>query len=180
MDDDVRNLFQKFGQSTDGYQEINRESGSEQARQRWPLLRDVRIHASPEPVQHTQAPAPQVFSQFQQQQAVIPVSPAHPLAPAPAPANAATSTFFAAQAAAPSVAASAPPAFQPAFQFAHQAPAPLPAQAPAAPAGGRFPFSSGGEQPVSAVFGRLAGKPPEPAKTAEPVVHSFFKKIFKP
>ena len=50
MDDDVKNLFQKFGQSTDGYQEINRHSDSEQAKQRWPLLRDVHLHPVPMPV----------------------------------------------------------------------------------------------------------------------------------
>ncbi|MBI1772248.1 MAG: hypothetical protein HYR68_07860 [Burkholderiales bacterium] len=54
MDDDVKNLFQKFGQSTDAYREINRDADSEQARQRWPLLRDVHLHAGPAParVQH--------------------------------------------------------------------------------------------------------------------------------
>ncbi|MFZ6772765.1 cellulose biosynthesis protein BcsP [Undibacterium sp. SXout7W] len=50
MDDDVKNLFQRFGQSTDGYQEINRQTDSEQAKQRWPLLRDVHLHPSPIPV----------------------------------------------------------------------------------------------------------------------------------
>jgi len=50
MDDDVKNLFQRFGQSTDGYQEINRQTDSDQARQRWPLLRDVRLHPSSVPV----------------------------------------------------------------------------------------------------------------------------------
>jgi hypothetical protein len=49
MDDDVKNLFQKFGQTTDAYREINREADSEQARQRWPLLRDVRVHGGPAP-----------------------------------------------------------------------------------------------------------------------------------
>ena len=54
MDDDVKNLFQKFGQSTDAYREINRDADSELARQRWPLLRDVHLHAGPAParVQH--------------------------------------------------------------------------------------------------------------------------------
>ncbi|MFZ6659057.1 cellulose biosynthesis protein BcsP [Undibacterium sp. TJN19] len=49
MDDDVKNLFQKFGQTTDAYREINREADSEQARQRWPLLRDVHVHGGPTP-----------------------------------------------------------------------------------------------------------------------------------
>ncbi len=49
MDDDVKNLFQKFGQSTDAYREINRDADSEQAKQRWPLLRDVHLHAGPAP-----------------------------------------------------------------------------------------------------------------------------------
>ncbi|MFZ6875435.1 cellulose biosynthesis protein BcsP [Undibacterium sp. Di27W] len=47
MDDDVKNLFQKFGQSTDAYREINRDADSELAKQRWPLLRDVHLHAAP-------------------------------------------------------------------------------------------------------------------------------------
>ncbi|MFZ6643394.1 cellulose biosynthesis protein BcsP [Undibacterium sp. TC4M20W] len=46
MDDDVKNLFQKFGQSTDAYREINRDADSEQAKQRWPLLRDVHLHSA--------------------------------------------------------------------------------------------------------------------------------------
>ncbi|MFZ6744047.1 cellulose biosynthesis protein BcsP [Undibacterium sp. JH2W] len=50
MDDDVKNLFQKFGQSTDAYREINRDADSELAKQRWPLLRDVHLHAAPAPV----------------------------------------------------------------------------------------------------------------------------------
>ncbi|MBC3921106.1 hypothetical protein H8L32_26825 [Undibacterium sp. CY18W] len=49
MDDDVKNLFQKFGQTTDAYREINRDADSEQARQRWPLLRDVRVNGAPTP-----------------------------------------------------------------------------------------------------------------------------------
>lgn len=50
MDDDVKNLFQKFGQSTEAYREINRDADSEQAKLRWPLLRDVHLHAGPAPV----------------------------------------------------------------------------------------------------------------------------------
>lgn len=45
MDDDVKNLFQKFGQPTEAYREINREADSESARKRWPLLRDVHLHS---------------------------------------------------------------------------------------------------------------------------------------
>jgi len=52
MDDDVKNLFQKIGQATSSYQEINRDADSEQAKQRWPLLRDVRVYAQPDPVSH--------------------------------------------------------------------------------------------------------------------------------
>lgn len=52
MDDDVKNLFQKFGHTGPGYQEINRETESEQARQRWPLLRDVRVYATPDHFSH--------------------------------------------------------------------------------------------------------------------------------
>lgn len=49
MDDDVKNLFQKFGQTTEAYREINRDADSEQARQRWPLLRDVHVNGAPAP-----------------------------------------------------------------------------------------------------------------------------------
>lgn len=69
MDDDVKNLFQKFGQSTEAYREINRDADSEQAKLRWPLLRDVHLHAGPaparadhrdeelpEPVRHNETP----------------------------------------------------------------------------------------------------------------------------
>ena len=52
MDDDVKNLFQKFGQTTNSYQEINRDIDSEQAKQRWPLLRDVRVSEVPENFTH--------------------------------------------------------------------------------------------------------------------------------
>jgi len=54
MDDDVKNLFQKFGQPTEAYREINRELDSESAKKRWPLLRDVHLHGSPVPVQQHQ------------------------------------------------------------------------------------------------------------------------------
>ncbi|MFZ6692528.1 cellulose biosynthesis protein BcsP [Undibacterium sp. SXout20W] len=52
MDDDVKNLFQEFGQTTNSYQEINRDIDSEQAKQRWPLLRDVRVTEVPENFTH--------------------------------------------------------------------------------------------------------------------------------
>ena len=62
MDDDVKNLFQKFGQTSDAYHEIKRDADSELAKQRWPLLRDVHLHAGPSPVrahpQEEQAPEP--------------------------------------------------------------------------------------------------------------------------
>lgn len=48
MDDDVKNLFQKFGQPATAYQEISREVESEQAKKRWPLLRDVRVQSIPD------------------------------------------------------------------------------------------------------------------------------------
>lgn len=47
MEDDVKNLFQKIGKPVTGYQEINRTVVTEQARKRWPLLRDVNIHSLP-------------------------------------------------------------------------------------------------------------------------------------
>ncbi len=47
MEDDIKNLFQKMGKPVSGYQEINRTVVTEQARKRWPLLRDVNIHSLP-------------------------------------------------------------------------------------------------------------------------------------
>ena len=52
MDDDVKNLFQKFGQSTSAYREVNRDLDSEQAKQRWPLLRDIRVSEVPDHFSH--------------------------------------------------------------------------------------------------------------------------------
>lgn len=48
MDDDVKNLFQKFGQNNQAYREINRDLESDQARERWPLLRDVQVSTQPD------------------------------------------------------------------------------------------------------------------------------------
>ena len=43
MDNDVKNLFQRAGNTVAGYQEINRQQENEEAKQRWPLLRDIRL-----------------------------------------------------------------------------------------------------------------------------------------
>ena len=56
MDDDVKNLFQKFGQSTSAYREVNRDLDSEQAKQRWPLLRDIRVSEVPAHFSHDADP----------------------------------------------------------------------------------------------------------------------------
>lgn len=48
MDNDVKNLFQRAGKTVAGYQEINRQQENEEARQRWPLLRDIRLEMTPD------------------------------------------------------------------------------------------------------------------------------------
>ncbi|MBR7782819.1 cellulose biosynthesis protein BcsP [Undibacterium luofuense] len=48
MDNDVKNLFQRAGKTVAGYQEINRQQENEEARQRWPLLRDIRLELTPD------------------------------------------------------------------------------------------------------------------------------------
>lgn len=177
MDDDVKNLFQKFGQSTVGYQEIKRESGSEQAKQRWPLLRDVRIQAGPGHVQGE--PAPHFLSQATPRPDVA-AKPVMPVQSSP----------VAAQNVPQHAASSAPPFFS-----AQRAPSPPATGQGAAPAPASLfrtvsdqhalqnayqPSAVGAEQPVSAVFERLAGKPQDSGKTAGPAGNSFFKKMFKP
>ncbi|MDY7538500.1 hypothetical protein QN372_14425 [Undibacterium sp. RTI2.1] len=42
MENDIKNLFKKIDGKVDSYQEIHSDELNEQAKQRWPLLRDVR------------------------------------------------------------------------------------------------------------------------------------------
>jgi hypothetical protein len=62
MDNDVKNLFQRAGKTVAGYQEINRQQENEEARRRWPLLRDIRLELTPdqlppdEPVETSKLP----------------------------------------------------------------------------------------------------------------------------
>ena len=46
MENDIKNLFKKIDGKTDTYQEIHRDELNEQAKQRWPLLRDVRANTA--------------------------------------------------------------------------------------------------------------------------------------
>ncbi|MFZ6770877.1 cellulose biosynthesis protein BcsP [Undibacterium sp. Di26W] len=108
MDDDVKNLFQKFGQTTDSYREINRDADSEQARQRWPLLRDVHVNGAPTP-KRTHAHEPEVavpgtaqtagmFNPASAKASAKPASARQMTAAAPMPPAAATSLLAAATA----------------------------------------------------------------------------------
>jgi hypothetical protein len=45
MDNDIKNLFQHFGASGEGYREIRQQTESEQASGRWPLLKSLNIAA---------------------------------------------------------------------------------------------------------------------------------------
>lgn len=74
MENDIKNLFKKIDGKTDTYQEIHRDELNQQAKQRWPLLRDVRANtAFAHPLRNAQAqvgagietqakPAPTVLS----------------------------------------------------------------------------------------------------------------------
>lgn len=205
MDDDVKNLFQKFGQPATAYQEISREVESEQAKKRWPLLRDVRVHAIPD---HASADNEE-FSEAQRmtpslkQEAVpdvhhkplfnrsssadIPES-GHPSVKKKETASPAMTTF------------ASPGIFQSGSQqkmVLSKQEEPLKnemnslfrtpkasvvsttaVQAESQNNGVALPVHTDKHQPLSAVFKRLAAQP-EPAKTTESPVNSFFKKIFK-
>lgn len=194
MDDDVKNLFQKFGQSKDNYREINREATSEQAMQRWPLLRDVHIHAAPEPQAPRDAqPAHERFPARSEQRYAAPTPVVAPAPAKPVPLAHATEITK-------SVLVQATEADKPAFPFAGaraQAEAPVAAAAAgeragtvgalfakvaaaaAAPAAEPIPAAKAGNPTVSNLLGRLAAKPEVPV-AAEVPSNSFFKRMFKP
>lgn len=106
MDDDVKNLFQKFGQSTSAYREVNRDLDSEQAKQRWPLLRDIRVSEVPAHFSHDADPqsiapaatpeagmaTPKAASPFLKHQPPVPTASEArvPAAPGPFAANLST------------------------------------------------------------------------------------------
>lgn len=190
MDDDVKNLFQKFGQSNENYHEINREAVSEQAMQRWPLLRDVHIHAAPLPsASKDAAPVNERFPERSAARFPAPTPVMAPVAARPVPAAAQSERTTTAQ-----------PGFL--FSARHESTAP-PATSLTVPdaqasqtvgkflakvagavtasqaAAGEALNAKAGSSSVSALLGRLAAKP-ETAAATEATGSSFFKRIFKP
>ena len=161
MDADIKNLFQKFGKSGDAYKEINRDEVNEQARQRWPLLRDVHINSVPAYSVKKDNAAP-LSAPPEPQDGGRPVAAATPdiqpgaiaspiFAPDPAPISGAPQT--------PDVGVSS-----------HGVE--LVSVAPVVSVDLK-------DQSLSSVFGRLLGPQTETNK-AESGTNSFFKKLFQP
>ncbi|MBC3931802.1 cellulose biosynthesis protein BcsP [Undibacterium curvum] len=181
MDDDIKNLFQKFGQPASGYREINRDVDSEQARQRWPLLRDVRVHAASYAEDDADEATEFSLSALTQQNqdaspylnVAVPDSRALP---------AQAGQLFRFDQSAPSV----QPETQPETQVRQAAAANAPpvqrvqslfsgvAAAPEIVPG----VGQNKQRSVSAILDRLAKKP-EQSKSIETPNQSFFKKIFR-
>ncbi|MFZ6686983.1 cellulose biosynthesis protein BcsP [Undibacterium sp. SXout11W] len=192
MNDDVKNLFQKFGQTTNSYQEINRDIDSEQAKQRWPLLRDVRVHEAPEDMSHDVEDA---GISVMSQPAVIDESLLSQ--PSFIQVNGAALHSAPSLHSTPPVAPSAPPPVVPAFAESFEAGKPLfaaklatPPHAenrvtnlfsarPAVPGLANASPSTSKSHSVSEVFRRLANQDQQSQKVETPV-NSFFKKIFRP
>ena len=210
MDDDVKNLFQKFGQPATAYQEINRDVESEQAKKRWPLLRDVRVHATPDnsmPEDMESLPAPQVPPSIRPE--IMPgidrkpvlkesiggsyqgasdifgrkkdLTPTESVVAAPEQINGSASLFRSERQ--PKVTL---PQTDEQLQQSSSLFRPLPVDTMSAKGNGSasqekvavLPVHADKDQAVSDIFKRLA-KQPEPAKTVDTSVNSFFKKIFK-
>ncbi|MBC3936471.1 hypothetical protein H8K47_13960 [Undibacterium sp. CY7W] len=180
MDDDIKNLFQKFGQPATGYREINRDVDSEQARQRWPLLRDVRVHAATFADEDTGDTPEFSLSSLSQQPQNIPAYPKETRLDARAlPVQSEPQFRF------EKVASLAQSEVSAEIQGRQ-------AQARVSPSPGVQPFftaspvaaelAPGVEQnrqrSVSAIFDRLA-KSPEQSKSKDTPNLSFFQKIFK-
>ena len=183
MNDDVKNLFQKFGQTTNSYQEINRDIDSEQAKQRWPLLRDVRVHEAPEDFEqeveemiavNTSYPTMEAGTQVAQPPALkvngASANASSVFAPSVSPAyqtnqtNQTNQSLFGAKVAATQVEENKVNAL-----FSSRS-----GVSPSASVA-----SSSKSRSVSDVFKRLVNQD-QPAQKAETPVNSFFKKIFRP
>ncbi|MFZ6861510.1 cellulose biosynthesis protein BcsP [Undibacterium sp. Ji67W] len=190
MNDDVKNLFQKFGQTTNSYQEINRDIDSEQAKQRWPLLRDVRVHEAPEDLSHDVDNAGNPFMSHPDAINETPLSQ-------PSFIQVNGSILHSAPSVAPSEAPSEPPAVVSSFVDSYEAAKPmfgaklatahvaenrvtsLFSARPSVSTSASTTASSSKSHSVSEVFRRLANQDQQPQR-AETPVNSFFKKIFRP
>ncbi|NDI86945.1 cellulose biosynthesis protein BcsP [Undibacterium crateris] len=181
MDDDIKNLFQKFGQSASGYREINRDVDSEQARQRWPLLRDVRVHAATYAEDDTDE-APEFSLSALTQQTQDAAAYLKETAPDSRALAAQAEPLFRLDKSAPLV----QPEIQPETQVRQTAGINTPS-----PQRGQSLFSTVAATPgivpdvgqnrqrsVTAILDRLAKKP-EQSKRIETPNQSFFKKIFR-
>jgi len=180
MNDDVKNLFQKFGQTTNSYQEINRDIDSEQAKQRWPLLRDVRVHETPEDFEqeveemiavNTSYPTMEAGTQVAQPPVLkvngVSANASSVFGPSVSPANQTNQTnqsLFGAKVVAPQV-------------EENKVNALFSARSGVSPSANVA--SSSKSRSVSDVFKRLVNQD-QPAQKAETPVNSFFKKIFRP
>jgi len=210
MDDDVKNLFQKFGQPATAYQEINRDVESEQAKKRWPLLRDVRVHAIPDnsmPEDMEPLPVPQASPSIRPE--IMPgidrkpvlkesigssshgasdifgrkqeLTPTESVVAVPEKINGSASLFRSERQQKATLFQTDEQLQQNSSLFRR-----LPADAVSAQGNGAgsqekvavLPVHADKHQAVSDIFKRLA-KQPEPAKTVDTPVNSFFKKIFK-
>ncbi|MFZ6754692.1 cellulose biosynthesis protein BcsP [Undibacterium sp. Dicai25W] len=185
MNDDVKNLFQKFGQTTNSYQEINRDIDSEQAKQRWPLLRDVRVNEAPQDLSHEFEEAgvaimapPDANAESLLSQVAMPkvngaaLNSTPPVAPSTNDFFEIKQSLFATKVVTPPVENKVNSLFssRPVGSASTTASTSAPANA--------IPFSSKSHS-VSEVFKRLLNQDQQPQKVEAPV-NSFFKKIFRP
>ncbi|MBC3869216.1 cellulose biosynthesis protein BcsP [Undibacterium oligocarboniphilum] len=187
MDDDVKNLFQKFGHTGSGYQEINRETESEQARQRWPLLRDVRVYTMPDHFSHADTSQTAFHAAHpavsMESDTSVPAANTRELPVFLKRQDTETEAPYADKPQAVAAAAETPrrseTAPSPSFiaQALGKTTETISASRPENIAPSDAAYSK--EHSVTEVFQRLANKP-EPARDDRSTVNSFFKKIFKP
>ncbi|MBC3863286.1 hypothetical protein H8K32_14355 [Undibacterium jejuense] len=189
MNDDVKNLFQKFGQTTNSYQEINRDIDSEQAKQRWPLLRDVRVNEAPQDLSHEfeeagvaiMAPPDATAESLLSQVATPKVNGAAlnstpPVAPAANDFFEIKQSLFATKVVTPPVENKVNSLFSSRPVGSASTTASTTASISASVSA--IPLSSKSHS-VSEVFKRLLNQDQQPQKVEAPV-NSFFKKIFRP
>jgi hypothetical protein len=169
MDNDIKNLFKKIDGSADSYKEIHRDGMNEQAKQRWPLLRDVHVNTA-KPVAARAVP---------KVESALPMDGLPPTA----------SGRIVSDQQVPAVLAPVESSFLRRAEYAsgaagHSSRAePVPKESSLFARAANEPLASSteerGDPTLASLFSRLSG-----ARVAdqspEPAVNSFFKKIFKP
>ncbi|MFZ6844492.1 cellulose biosynthesis protein BcsP [Undibacterium sp. RuTC16W] len=170
MDNDIKNLFKKIDGSADSYKEIHRDDMNEQAKQRWPLLRDVHVNAA-KPAAARAVPKVETISRLDDLSSValrrmVPDQQIHREL-VQSGSSLLRRAEYLSGASAPSVRADQVP--KESSLFARAANEPL-----ASLTGER------GDPPLATLFSRLSGARGEAEQPPEPAVNSFFKKIFKP